>query len=127
MLDDKGLVAILDWEFCAWGDPMSDLGWFLAACWRFGRPDREAGGIGSREAFYEGYRRQSDREIDDEAVAYWEVMAHIRWAVIALQQGARHSSGSQKSLELALTGRLIAGLERDILTLTSPERWSADS
>lgn len=127
MLDEKGLVAILDWEFCAWGDPMSDLGWFLAACWRFGRPDREAGGIGSREAFYEGYRRQSGREINERAVAYWEVMAHIRWAVIALQQGARHSSGSQRSLELALTGRLIAGLERDILILTSPERWSAAS
>ncbi len=123
MLDEEGLVAILDWEFCAWGDPMSDIGWFTAACWRFGRPDLEAGGIGSREAFYRGYEAEAARAIDKEAVAYWEVMAHIRWAVIALQQGGRHISGAQQSLELALTGRLVAGLERDLLKLTPPERW----
>ncbi len=124
LVDEKGLLAILDWEFCAWGDPMSDLGWFLAACWRFGRPDLEAGGVGSRRAFYEGYELTSGRKVDDAAVAYWEVMAHIRWAVIALQQGARHHSGAEKSLELALTGRLIARLERSILQMTPPDRWS---
>ena len=124
LIDEKGLVAILDWEFCAWGDPMSDLGWFLAECWRFGRPDLEAGGIGSRDAFYRGYRAAADIQINEEAVAYWEVMAHIRWAVIALQQGARHHSGAESSLELALTGRLIAPLERSILVMTPPERWS---
>jgi aminoglycoside phosphotransferase (APT) family kinase protein len=123
LVDGQGLLAILDWEFCAWGDPMSDLGWFLAACWRFGRPDLEAGGIGSREAFYRGYGSESDIAIDEAAVAYWEVMAHIRWAVIALQQGARHHSGAEKNLELALTGRHIARLERSILQMTSPERW----
>ena len=124
LIDEKGLVAILDWEFCAWGDPMSDLGWFLAECWRFGRPDLEAGGIGSGDAFYRGYRAATDIQINEEAVAYWEVMAHIRWAVIALQQGARHHSGAESSLELALTGRLIAPLERSILVMTPPERWS---
>ena len=83
MLDDSGLTGILDWEFCAWGDPMSDLGWFCAQCWRFGRPDLEAGGIGSRETFYQSYEHESGRTVDREAVAFWEVMAHLRWAVIA--------------------------------------------
>jgi hypothetical protein len=32
-------------------------------------------------------------------------MAHIRWAVIALQQAARRASGAE-ALNLALTGRI---------------------
>ena len=125
MLDDKGLTGVLDWEFAAWGDPMADLGWFCAKCWRFGRPDLEAGGLGSRAAFYRGYRDESGREIDEKAVAFWEVVAHIRWAVIALQQGARHYSGEQNSLELALTGRIAPELELELLRMTPPDRWSA--
>ncbi len=123
MLDESGLTGILDWEFCAWGDPMSDLGWFCAQCWRFGRPDLEAGGIGEREIFYQGYEQESGRNVDREAVAFWEVMAHLRWAVIALQQGHRHIAGQQASLELALTGRMAAQLELAVLDMTSPERW----
>jgi len=123
MVDDKGLTGVLDWEFCAWGDPMSDIGWFCARCWRFGRDEREAGGIAAREPFYRGYERASGRKVDPEAVAYWEVMAHIRWAVIALQQGERHTSGEQPSLELALTGRRVAELEYQLLQLTKPQRW----
>lgn len=125
MVDEHGLTAVLDWEFAAWGDPMSDLGWFCARCWRFDRPDLEAGGIAGREPFYRGYARASGRDIDPEAVRYWEVMAHIRWAVIALQQGARHVSGAEPSLELALTGRRAAELEHAILHMTAPAAWEA--
>ncbi|MEX0923911.1 MAG: phosphotransferase family protein [Rhodovibrionaceae bacterium] len=125
MLDEKGLTGVLDWEFAAWGDPMADLGWFCARCWRFGRPDLEAGGLGAREDFYRGYERECGGKVDPEAVAYWEVMAHIRWAVIALQQGARHYSGEQVSLELALTGRIAPELELELLRMTPPHRWSA--
>ena len=50
MIDAAGLTGILDWEFAAWGDPMTDIGWFCARCWRFGVDDLEAGGIASRAA-----------------------------------------------------------------------------
>jgi len=117
LVDERGLTAILDWEFCAWGDPMSDIGWFCAKCWRFGATDREAGGIASRAPFYRGYEVASGRRIDPAAVRYWEIAAHVRWAAIALQQAARHLSGSQRSLELALTGRIVPELELEILNL----------
>lgn len=117
LVDERGLTAILDWEFCAWGDPMSDIGWFCAECWRFGATDREAGGIAARAPFYRGYEVASGRPIDPAAVHYWEVAAHVRWAVIALQQAARHLSGAQRSLELALTGRILPELELEILNL----------
>ncbi len=125
MVDRQGLTGVLDWEFCAWGEAMSDIGWFCAKCWRFGRDEREAGGIAEREPFYRGYQRVSGRKVDPVAVAYWEVMAHIRWAVIALQQGERHLSGGEPSLELALTGRRVAELEYEVLRLTDPSRWKA--
>ncbi len=123
MVDQIGLTAILDWEFAGWGDPVQDLGWFCAACWRFGRRDLEAGGVGSRAAFYRGYAQGGGRPFTPEAVAYWEVMAHLRWAVIALEQGARHVSGREFSLELALTGRMVPELEQAILRATGPGAW----
>jgi len=126
LADVNGLTAVLDWEFCSWGDPMSDVGWFCAKCWRFGRDDREAGGIAGRTPFYEGYESTAGRKIDPEAVAFWEVMAHIRWAVIALQQGDRFEVDGEASLDLALTGRVRgAELAYEILRMTPPERWEA--
>jgi len=126
LVDAQGLTGILDWEFSAWGEAMSDIGWFCAKCWRFGRPDREAGGIAARAPFYRGYERASGRPVDAAAVAYWEVMAHLRWAVIALQQGARFLTGGEASLDLALIGRLRpAELELEVLALTAPECWQA--
>lgn len=115
MVENGDLTAILDWEFAAWGDPYEDIGWFCARCWRFGS-DREAGGVGAREAFYRGYSAESGEPVDASRVPYWEVMGTIRWAIIALQQGLRHISGEEPSLELALTGRRVGELELDMMT-----------
>jgi len=118
LVADGELTAILDWEFAGWGDPLEDIGWFCARCWRFGATDRDAGGIADRETFYAAYEVESGNRIDRPSVHYWEVMAHLRWAVIACQQSARHLSGEQPSLELALTGHVIPELEFEILTMT---------
>jgi signal transduction histidine kinase len=56
--------------------------------------------------------------VDAFALDYWQVFAHIRWAVIALQQRERHRSGVEPSLELALTGHILSDLEHEILALT---------
>jgi aminoglycoside phosphotransferase (APT) family kinase protein len=122
MLDDSGVRAILDWEFSGWGDPAEDLGWFCAACWRFGSNELEAGGIGPREAFYRGYEQTSGARVDPPAVRYWEVAAHVRWGIIALLQADRHLSGAEPSLELALTSHIVPELELEILALTGAER-----
>ena len=116
--ENGGLTGILDWEFAGWGAPMEDVAWFCAKCWRFGANHREAGGIAERELFYGGYRRASGREIDASAIRFWEVMAHARWAVIAIQQAERHLSGVETSLELAAIGRRPAEMELEMLRLT---------
>ncbi len=121
MVADGQLTGILDWEFAAWSDPMEDLGWFLARCWRFGQMAREAGGIGSREALYQGYDQQAEalglpHRVDHNRVLLWEVMALIRWGIIALQQGDRVISGGEQSLELALTGPIALECATHMLT-----------
>jgi aminoglycoside phosphotransferase (APT) family kinase protein len=115
MADDGALTAILDFEFSGWSDPYEDLGWFCARCWRFGAVDREAGGIGTREAFYAGYESGAGQPVDDARVRYWEAVAPIRWAIIALQQGERHASGQEPSLDLALTGLRAIECDYDLL------------
>jgi len=118
LAETSRLQAILDWEFTGWGDPREDIGWFTARCWRFARPDLEAGGIGSLERFMAGYNEVSSLRIEREELLFWQVMATLRWAVIAQQQAQRHLSGEEPSLELALTGRLLPELELDLLRLT---------
>ncbi len=118
MVDDGGLTGVLDWEFAAWGDPMADIGWFCAKCWRFGANQYEAGGIGDRKDFYQGYEEESGRTIDDDAVRYWEVMAHVRWAIIAIQQGDRFVVDGEENLEAALTAYVVPELELEIMHMT---------
>ena len=115
MIENGQVTGILDWEFAAWSDPMEDLGWFCARCWRFGAWQHEAGGLGARAAFYDGYQRVNGAPVDHRRVRFWEVMAAVRWAVIALQQAARHCSGAERSLELALTGRMVPEMQLDML------------
>ncbi len=102
LLDGARLTGILDWEFAGWGDPHEDIGWFCCKGWRFARLDREAGGIADRAPFYRGYESEGGAVIDPDRVQFWEVLASVRWAVIALQQSDRHMLGGERSLDLAL-------------------------
>jgi len=118
MVDEHGLTAVLDWEFAGWGDPMEDLGWMCSRFWRFGADELEAGGIAGREVLYAGYTAASGRAVDAPRLRYYEVMANLRWAVIALQQCNRFVSGAEAGLELALIGRRVPEMEIEILDLT---------
>lgn len=115
VVDGDNLVAILDLEQVGWGDPMEDLGSFCARAWRYGYPQREAGGIGSREAFYDGYRDASGHEVDDRRVRFWEIAAAFRSGLQALQQRARPSQGSEQGLRNVLGGLRVVEAEYDLL------------
>jgi aminoglycoside phosphotransferase (APT) family kinase protein len=117
MLDGATLTGILDWEFAGWGDPHEDIGWFCCKGWRFARLDREAGGIADRAPFYYGYESALGRSVDPRRVFFWEVLASVRWAIIALQQSDRYMIGGERNLDLALTGRRASECELEILML----------
>jgi len=115
LIENGQLTGILDWEFCHWGDPREDLGWFCARCWRFGNDALAAGGIATRADLLEGYNATSDAPITESELAFWEILGAARWAVIALLQGQRFLTGGERSLELALTGLMSAEMEFDAL------------
>jgi aminoglycoside phosphotransferase (APT) family kinase protein len=117
MVAEGRIAAVLDWEFADWGDPDEDLGWFTARCWRFGRKDREAGGVADRADFYRGYEGVSGKRVAAERAPYWEAMAAIRWAIIALQQGERHRAEETPGLEAALSGRMAPQLVREAMEM----------
>ncbi|MEZ5818963.1 MAG: phosphotransferase family protein [Hyphomicrobiaceae bacterium] len=117
MVDNGKLTAVLDWEFCHWGDPREDLGWFIARCWRFGGDDKVAGGIGKLASLLEGYNGLSDIKVSASELAYFEVLAAARWAAISLLQGDRFIRGGERSLELALTGLMPPEMEWDALDI----------
>ena len=117
MIDHDHVSGILDWEFAHWGDRREDIGWFTAKCWRFGQNKQVAGGIGSYKDFMQAYAQQADIFIPEFELKYWHVLAHVQWAIIAMQQANRNLNNSQPSLELALTAFLIPQLEKNILDI----------
>ena len=114
LVENGRLQAILDWEFAGWGDPHEDIGWFCAQCWRGDALDREAGGLGDRDAFYDAYVAAGGDAPEPDRVRFWEVFAHLRWAIIALQQGARARAGAYPAWELEEAEARVPGLLRTI-------------
>lgn len=117
MVSEKGLVGILDWEFAHLGDPAEDLAWPLVRAWRFGMDHLRLGGIGDVEPYLERYNELTEHAITLEELFYWEVAGNVRWAIGALNQARRHLSGQERSVELAILGRLAAEVEYEILDL----------
>jgi aminoglycoside phosphotransferase (APT) family kinase protein len=116
LVDEQGqLQAVLDWEFAHWGDAREDFGWFCARFWRFGATGQTAGGIGAVEDLLDGYRDAGGDPPASAELGYWQVLADVRWAVIALLQAERHRSGRQPSLELALTAELMPEIELGVV------------
>ncbi len=120
------LTGILDWEFAGWGDPDEDIGWFCCKGWRFARLDREAGGIADRQPFYTGYESASGRRLDPDRVRFWEVLANLRWAMIALQQSDRYLLGGARDLSTAIIGRRATECELELLMLLDPDGAPAE-
>ncbi len=117
MVCETELVGVLDWEFAHVGDPSEDLAWLLIRAWRFGQDQLHLGGIGEISPFLEHYNALTNRNINLEQLFYWEVMGNVKWAVGALTQARRHLEGHERSVELAVLGRLCAEMELELLHL----------
>jgi aminoglycoside phosphotransferase (APT) family kinase protein len=117
VIDDFGLVGVLDWEFTHIGDPAEDLAWPLLRDWRFGVDDRRFAGVGDLAPFLAAYTAAGGRPVDPERVFYWEVLGNVRWAVGTLKQARRHLDGTEPNLEFASLGRRCAEMELEILML----------
>jgi aminoglycoside phosphotransferase (APT) family kinase protein len=114
---EHGLVAVLDWEFAHVGDPAEDVAWPLVRSWRFGADDLRLGGVGDVEPYLARYTELTGREIPLDELYAWEVLGNCKWAIGALTQARRHLRGEERSVELAILGRLAAEMEYELLDL----------
>jgi aminoglycoside phosphotransferase (APT) family kinase protein len=116
-VDEDGLVAVLDWEFAHLADPVEDLAWPLVRAWRFGADDRRLGGIADASRYLDRYAELTGVEVDEAELLAWEVFGNVKWAVGCLTQSRRHLNGQERSVELAVLGRLAAEMEYELLDL----------
>ena len=110
-------MAVLDWEFAHLADPVEDLAWPLVRAWRFGADDLRLGGIAQPERYLERYAELTGREVTADELLVWEVFGNVKWAIGCLTQSRRHFSGQERSVELAVLGRLAAEMEYELLDL----------
>jgi aminoglycoside phosphotransferase (APT) family kinase protein len=117
LLDEAGLVGVLDWELVHTGDPAEDLGWLCVRSWRFGHDDRPAAGCGTREQLLAAYERAGGRAISLDDLRFWEVYGNVRWGVLCLLQA--ELGLQQGSLERAAIGRRACEPEWDLLAMVA--------
>ena len=117
VVDETGLVGILDWEFAHVDDPVRDLGFGLVRAWRFGVDDKRLGGIADVEGYLDRYNERSGFDVRPEELDYWELAGNVGWAIGCLTQAQRHLRGQDRSVELAILGRLGAEVEYEICHL----------
>lgn len=115
LVDPDDIRAVLDWELVHLGDPMEDLGYLCARCWRFGVVERPVGGFGDYDDLFRGYEKVSGRPVDRELVRWWELYSSVWWGVGCMVQASRHLSGDVRSVELAAIGRRVWEQEYDVL------------
>jgi aminoglycoside phosphotransferase (APT) family kinase protein len=117
MVDERGLVGVLDWEFAHLDDPARDLAFGMVRQWRFGMADLRFGGISDPEPYVERYNELTGIDVRPEELDYWELAGNVGWAIACLTQGQRHLSGQDRSVEFAVLGRLGAEVEYEICHL----------
>jgi len=121
VVDETGLVGVLDWEFAHLDDPARDLSFALVRAWRFGVPEKRLGGIGDVEPYLERYNELTGFGVRPEELDYWELAGNVGWAIGCLTQARRHLTGQDRSVELAVLGRLGAEVEHEICHLLERE------
>jgi aminoglycoside phosphotransferase (APT) family kinase protein len=116
MIGPDGVRAVLDWEIAHVGDPMEDLGWICANCWRFGAIDKPVGGFGQREDLWAGYEAAGGAPVQRAHAHWWEVYGSMRWGVMCSGMAASFRS-ADPSVERGVIARRTSENEIDLLRL----------
>ena len=119
MVDENGIVAVLDWEIAHIGDPMRDLGWICVNSWRFGGAE-PVGGFGSYEELFAGYEEECGRKVDPDQVKFWEVFGSFWWSVGCLGMAEHYRTGPDKTVERPAIGRRTSECQVDCVNLLMP-------
>ncbi|MEM1232444.1 MAG: phosphotransferase family protein, partial [Pseudomonadota bacterium] len=117
MVNEREIVAVLDWELAHIGDPMRDLGWICTNSWRFGVTELPVGGFGRKEDLFRGYEDACGVPVDPAAVHFWEVFGSFWWAVGCLGMAEHYRSGPDQTVERPAIGRRSSECQVDCVNL----------
>lgn len=122
LLDPGRVTAVLDWEMCALGDPLVDLG-IMLAYWTCGAGEPGGDALTSvtgrpgylpREALIERYATASRRDVS--AVAFYEAFALFKIAVIIQQIFHRYQRGQTDDVRFATFGDRVRDLAQQAVS-----------
>lgn len=122
--DPSRVVAILDWEMCTVGDPLIDLGILLCYWAEAGDPEARRESISpvtthqgwmTRAEITERYAEKTGRDIS--GIAFYEVFALFKIAVVIQQIYFRYVRGQTHDERFAAFGPRVEGLARAALEL----------
>ena len=122
--DPARVVAILDWDMCTLGDPLSDLGTLLTYWTQPGdsEPVRAIGAMPagdydfySREQILNRYAEQSGRDLSN--IQFYHLLGIFRLLVILQQIYIRYLQGYTQDQRFAALGDAVSGLTEWALDL----------
>ncbi|MFN0089575.1 MAG: phosphotransferase family protein [Acidimicrobiales bacterium] len=123
------VTAVLDWELCALGDTLADLGYLLNDWHQPGEEipgGREpsasgAGGFPTREELVRAYCARSGRDLGDDDVAYYRAFQNWRLAVIVEGVRRRYLEGvmGEDTIDLDLYARRVEAMAAEAVAMLS--------
>lgn len=122
--DPARVVAVLDWEMCTTGDPLADLGLLLCYWAEQGDPYARQesvvqvtalAGFYTREQLVARYAQQTGRDVS--RIAFYEVFALYKIAVVVQQIYIRWKRGQTKDERFGLMGPRVEALAQAAMEL----------
>nr|WP_233343092.1 phosphotransferase family protein [Hyphomonas sp. Mor2] len=117
MIDETGLVAVLDWELAHVGDPREDIAWLCVNSWRFGQTENRVGGFGHLDDLLDAYNEKAGTEIVPRDIDWWEMLGSLKWGIMCMIMYEAFRSGADASVERAAIGRRVSETEIDLINL----------
>lgn len=117
MIDEQGLVAVLDWELAHLGDPREDIAWLCVNSWRFGQSHNRVGGFGQIEDLLNAYNAKRATNFTAKEIDWWEMLGTLKWGIMCMIMYEAFRSGAYPSVERAAIGRRVSETEIDLVNL----------
>ncbi len=120
LVGEDHLAAVLHWAHAGWDTPQAEVG-RVRACCHVAMADSDQGDEPLWTAFQAAYTAAGGTPVETTALPYWEVLAHTRWAVMALERAARVGDSPGERLGNTLDAHRVPQAEYRILTLIQHE------
>jgi aminoglycoside phosphotransferase (APT) family kinase protein len=121
--DPTRVVAVLDWEMCAVGDPLIDVGLFLSYWTMKGSGDQNTSlraittgpGWLTREEIIQRYSASTNRDLSQ--IAFYETFARFKVAVVVQQIYFRYVKGQTSDPRFRDLNLMVSELSKEALKL----------